>query len=469
MPVNASLVPMILSGKKIAVLGLGASGRGAARLAQRYGAIVTGYDSGSEAKLASTVAAWQQEGRAVRLAPRLLPGETYDLAVLSPGIDPSWELPQSFRSAGIDLIGELEFGWAHAPQVPVVAITGTNGKSTTTELVACFLRAGGFRTQPSGNHGRALSDVLAAEEVMDIHTVEVSSFQLESIRHFRPRVAVWTNFAPDHLDRYPDEEAYFAAKQRLFENQSASDVAVVKLEDRRPSALKARVITFSAYSRGGDYELDGFWIRYCGERVFDFSATRLRGLHNAENVMAALAAAREFGVEWDVMQEAARTYQPPRHRCELVAVVEGREYVNDSKATNLHALESCLRALPGPLVLIAGGKDKGLDFSSLAPLVGAKVSQVLVIGQLRPHLSQAWGQTVPVEACASLEEAVERAHVLSHPGQLVVLSPGTSSFDMFSGYEERGEVFVKAVERLNAGSATPPPAQFSSDTTPPTL
>lgn len=460
---------MTLSGKHIAVLGLGSSGRGAARLAQQRGAKVVGYDSGSVDKLSSTVEAWREEGFEVKLSSRLRAGESYDLAVLSPGIDPTAELPQSFVTAGIDLIGELEFGWTQAPQVPVVAITGTNGKSTTTELVSCFLQAGGLRTQPSGNHGRALSDILATEVTLNVHTIEVSSFQLETIRGFRPQVAIWTNFAPDHLDRHPNEDAYFAAKARLFENQTESDLAIVKLEDRRPDGLRARQVTFSAYTPGADYDLDGTWIRYRGARVFDYSVTRLRGLHNAENVMAALAAAREWGVSWDVMQEAAKTYHPPRHRCELVAVIEGREYVNDSKATNLHALESCLRALPGTLVLIAGGKDKGLDFRDMASLVAKRASHVLAIGQLQGHLCQVWSPHLPVEPCGSLEEAVRRAHAVSQAGQIVVLSPGTSSFDMFTGYEERGETFVKAVHQLSAAVSASSSTGIPSRTPPPTL
>jgi UDP-N-acetylmuramoylalanine--D-glutamate ligase len=193
--------------------------------------------------------------------------------------------------------------------------------------------------------------------------------------------------------------------------------------------------------------VDG-WITFQGERVLDFGSTRLRGRHNAENLMAALAAGRALGLGCEVMAEAARDYRAPRHRCELVAVVEGREFINDSKATNLHALESCLRALPEPVVLIAGGKDKGLDFAPLRELVARMTTHVLAIGQLRSHLDAAWAGSVTVESCDSLEEAVARSLAVSRPGQVVLLSPGTSSFDMFTGYEDRGERFVAAVHRL---------------------
>jgi UDP-N-acetylmuramoylalanine--D-glutamate ligase len=437
-----------LAGQHVAVLGLGASGRGAARLARQRGARVTLLDSGPAHALAAPAAALEAEGIAVMLGASGPPaGERFDLAVLSPGIDPSWDLPRAFVAAEVPVIGEIEFAWRQQDK-PVVAITGTNGKSTTTELVARLLNAGGLRTLPAGNHGRAFSDVVWAGDPVDVHTLEVSSFQLETIGSFRPHVALWMNFAPDHLDRHPSLEAYFAAKARIFENQGPGDTAVVKLEDRRPATPPERTVTFSAHSDAADYGFDGRWITHCGERVLDFSATRLRGRHNAENLMAALAAGRAMGVAWDVMEAAARDYRAPRHRCELVAVVEGREFINDSKATNLHAMESCLRALPEPVVLIAGGKDKGLDFSPLRELVGRMVTHVLAIGQLRPHLEAAWGGTVPVEPCASLEDAVARGLVVSRPGQVVLLSPGTSSFDMFKGYEDRGECFVHAVHRL---------------------
>ena len=439
---------MTLAGQSIAVLGLGASGRGAARLARQLGAEVVVFDSGSSEALQAAAHALRADGTPVELGTvQPTPGRSFDLAVLSPGIDPSWELPRNFLAAGVPVIGEIEFAWQHQGR-PVVAITGTNGKSTTTELVARVLNAGGLRTLPSGNNGRAFSDVVAAGEPLDVQTIEVSSFQLETIAAFRPAVALWMNFAPDHLDRHPSLDAYFDAKARIFENQTDGDTAIVKLEDRRPATPPERTVTFSAHSEGADYGLADWWITFQGERVLDFGSTRLRGRHNAENLMAALAAGRALGLGWEVMAEAARDYRAPRHRCELVAVVEGREFINDSKATNLHALESCLRALPEPVVLIAGGKDKGLDFAPLRELVARMTTHVLAIGQLRSQLDAAWAGSVTVESCDSLEAAVARSLVVSRPGQVVLLSPGTSSFDMFTGYEDRGERFVAAVHRL---------------------
>jgi UDP-N-acetylmuramoylalanine--D-glutamate ligase len=439
---------MSLEGTRIAVLGLGASGCGAARLALKLGAAVTLFDSESAAKLAAQAAALRSEGIDVRLQVAAKPAsERFDLAVVSPGIDPAAELPRSFSQAGVRVIGEIEFAWQYTDR-PVVAITGTNGKSTTTELVARVLNAGGLRTLPAGNHGRAFADVLWSAEPLDVHTLEVSSFQLETIDTFRPQVAVWMNFAPDHLDRHPTIDAYFNAKARIFKNQTSRDTAIMKFEDRRPMPLVASTVTFSAFVEGADYGLDGPWVSHHGRHVLDFSRTRLRGKHNAENVMAALAAGRAFDIPFEAMVDAIREYRAPRHRCELVALVDGREFIDDSKATNLHALESSLRALSDPVVLIAGGKDKGLDFAPLRELIAQRTTHVLTIGQLRSHLADAWRGTVPVEPCDSLEAAVARALEVSRRGQCVLLSPGTSSFDMFSGYEERGERFVQAVQRL---------------------
>ncbi|MGI8605354.1 MAG: UDP-N-acetylmuramoyl-L-alanine--D-glutamate ligase [Verrucomicrobiales bacterium] len=439
---------MKYAGQRIAILGLGSSGRGAARLARKFGAEVAVFDSGGENQLDPAARELRNEGIRVVLGVEAAPaGERFDLCVLSPGIDPAWEMPRSFAAAGAQIIGEIEFGFQNTDK-PVVAITGTNGKSTTTELTSRLLNAGEFLTLPSGNHGRAFADVLWAEEPLDVHTLEVSSFQLETICEFRPRVAVWLNFAPDHLDRHRDLESYFAAKARVFENQRSNDWAIVKLGDRRPANIRAQMVTFSAFSQEADFRLERNEVFFRDERILDFSMTRLRGKHNVENVMAAFGVGRAFDIPWTVLAEAAKDYRPPRHRCELVAVVDGREFINDSKATNLHALESCLRALEAPVVLIAGGKDKGLDFSPLREAVQRMTTHVFAIGQLRDHLAEVWADVTAVEKCPTLEAAVQRGYEASRPGQVVLLSPGTSSFDMFTGYDHRGDVFTQAAQRL---------------------
>jgi UDP-N-acetylmuramoylalanine--D-glutamate ligase len=285
----------------------------------------------------------------------------------------------------------------------------------------------------------------------EVLTVEVSSFQLELIATFHPRVAVWMNFAPDHLDRHPSLEAYRAAKLRVFENQTAEDTAVLNGAEEYP-ALAARRVTFSAYQDGGDFSIRDGAILHHGEKVADLAQTNLRGLHNAENIMAAMGAAHAMGVPFAAMQETLRAYKPPRHRCELAGVVDGREFVNDSKATNIHAMESALRGMTSPVVLIAGGKDKHLDYTPLRPLIRRQTTHVFTIGEIGEALARCWSADSECRACGSLEEAVRAARDAARPGQTVLFAPGTSSFDMFTGYDHRGHVFTQLVQQLTTKS-----------------
>lgn len=434
--------------QQIAVLGAGRSGLAAARLAAREGARPVVYDTGDSAKLRATAGQLAGEGIASVLGAEALSSPvTADLVVLSPGIDASWDLPRRFAGAGVRIIGETEF--AHTlGTVPVIGITGTNGKTTTTELIARLLSANGQRTVACGNYGVPYSEVLLSGEVYDVLTMEISSFQCETIETFRCPITVWLNFAADHLDRYPGVEEYRAAKMRIFENQTAEDVAVVDARDPMP-ALAARKVTFSAFDSSADYTLSGGTILFQGEPVADFRATRLRGTHNAENLMAALAVGRERGLGYGAMMAAAAEYVPPRHRCEFIATVDGCDYINDSKATNLHALASSLVAMGENVVLIAGGKQKGLPFEELRETVARHASHVVLIGEIREQVRGRWAEGAPCELADSVDEAVALARKAARPGQTVLFSPGTSSFDMFSGYEERGDAFRNAVIKLN--------------------
>ncbi len=433
--------------KKIAVLGFGESGEAAAALLAAEGAKVTVLDSALEERLGAKVGLMRSRGVAVVAGVEAEQHRGhYDLAVLSPGIDPSAALVQSFIRQQIEIIGELEMSFDLCA-CPVIAITGTNGKTTTTELVAGMLSGCGVRTLACGNIGPSFAATVAGSSELDVMTVEVSSFQLERIRHFRPRVSVWLNFAPDHLDRYATLKEYKEAKLRIFENQTTEDFAVVNLRDELPS-LRAKKITFSAYEKGGDFDFEAGVIRHLGTPVLSMDQTKLRGLHNAENLMAAMGVGLARGLPLEAMAASLAEYKPLPHRCELVRQLRGVDYVNDSKATNLDALEKALLSESRPVVLIAGGKDKGFDFGSQTSLVAEKARAAILLGQMAPRIQAEWKDTVHCIMAGSLAEAVEMSAAAAHPGDVVLFSPGTSSFDMFKNYADRGNQFRAAVQTL---------------------
>jgi len=438
--------------KKIAVLGFGSSGEAAALVLAGEGAMTTILDSADVKKLRSKI------DKIAPLGVTILAGAQadkdrsyYDRGILSPGIDPSTPLIQNFLRKRIEMIGELEFSWELC-KCPVIAITGTNGKTTTTELAAKMLNEGGVRTLAAGNIGPAFAAVVKQSADLEVMTLEVSSFQLEEIRSFRPHIAVWLNFTPDHLDRYPDMVSYRKAKLRIFENQTDEDFAIVKFDDIPafvdPAALRASVITFSAMRQGGDFELRDGVIQFRGNPVLAIDRTKLRGVHNVENLMAALAVGYLMGLSWERMAEPLSTYTPLPHRCELVATVDGVDYVNDSKATNLDAMEKALVSESRPVVLIAGGKDKRFEFGSITDLVARKVHHAVLIGEMAARIAALWESRVPCEQAASLADAVTRARGHARSGDVVLFSPGTSSFDMFKNYADRGDQFRNLAKSL---------------------
>ena len=436
--------------QSIVVLGAGLSGSAAALLLSSEGAQVTVLDSATEKNLLkSTIDNLRTQGVQVICGSAAdEDSSTYQMAILSPGIDPASPLARNFLTRGIEIISELELGWRFC-EIPVIAVTGTNGKTTTTELLAQMLNACGQRTIACGNIGKPLSEVAREKQPFDVLTVEVSSFQLEAIRTFHPSISLWLNFAPDHLDRYRSVADYRAAKLRVFENQTDTDVAVVNASEKFP-AIRPRKITFSAYSDQADFQLSNGAIVYQNQAVLRLSDTKLRGLHNIENLMATLAAGMAHGLSFSQMAPALRTYEPRPHRCEFVREVDGVEYVNDSKATNLDAVEKALHAQTRSVVLIAGGKDKGFTFDSLRSLVKEKVHLTILIGEMAESIRRSWSGAVACEIANSLADAVERAHASARPGEVVLFSPGTSSFDMFKSYADRGDQFRALVHALPA-------------------
>jgi UDP-N-acetylmuramoylalanine--D-glutamate ligase len=436
---------MSLIGKHVAILGAGRSGRAAAALALREGAKVSVWDTAGSAAFSGMPEgveihpeASEEQGRAV----------ISDLLVVSPGIDTYGSYVAAFSANGAEVIGEVELA-ARYFTGRIVAITGTNGKTTTTELVARILAHAGLDGVACGNYGVPFAEVILTGRPPAVVSLELSSFQLETIRTLHPVVSIWLNFAPDHMDRYPTVEAYRAAKLRIFENQQPGDTAVVRAGEDLPT-VAPQIVHFSTTDAAVEWFSDGHEITFKGEVVVNLGRdTALRGLHNAENTMAAFAACAALGIPLHVMREALHGYAPPPHRCELIRTLDGVEYLNDSKATNLHALESALRSQTRPVVLIAGGKEKGLDYTPVLPLLKEKALAAVTFGQIARPLAELFSQASPCQSVVTLADAVHAARELAPRGSTVLLSPGTSSFDQFTGYEQRGNTFRDLVHQLH--------------------
>ena len=357
------------------------------------------------------------------------------------------------------VIGELELGWQNSLCLNI-AVTGTNGKTTTTELIAALLNQAQWRTLAAGNIGTPICEVAPLTQDLDVLTLEVSSFQLETIDLFRPVVAVLTNLTPDHLDRYDGMADYIRAKARIFKNQQPFDWAVVQQEsltqlrdlDLEPSS---KIVTFSSRDETADLFLDRSLIvsrqpEWAGP-LLDLGDCQLDGPHNAENLMAALAAGRAMGLTMGDMRESLVNYTPLPHRCEFITDIDGVKYYNDSKGTNIDALRRALEAMPQGadgkknIWLIAGGQDKALDFHAAGPEVSRRVKGAFLLGETRADLRAAWGLFTPCHLVDNLLEAVAEAGRNADPGDVVLLSPACASFDMFGSYQHRGESFRSAV------------------------
>ena len=455
-----------LENKKVLVLGLGASGRAAAELLCRRGAKVVVVDGAESDRLREEAKALQALGAEVRLGVTLPLEEKFDLAVVSPGVP--WENPvlKGVVERRIPLIGEFELGAQHSLCLNI-AITGTNGKTTTTELIERLLTHNGIKTVAAGNIGLPLCSVADQTRELDFLTLEASSFQLETTQFFRPAIALLLNITPDHLDRYASMAAYIKAKARLFLNQQAFDWAIIQSEALAQLRslnieIPSKTITFSAQNRRADIYLDrGLLISRMEDwpgPLLDMDQCRLRGPHNAENLMATLAVGRVLRIPLDRMVEVLKSYAPAPHRCEVVAEVNGVTFINDSKATNLDALHKALLSLPAspqgePNVwLIAGGKDKGFEYHDIGPLLSQRVKRALLIGETREKIRAAWSLFTPCTLMDSLLEAVSEAAQGAVAGDIVLLSPACSSFDQFQSYRQRGEAFCQAVKLLQAAA-----------------
>ena len=445
--------------RDVLVLGLGRSGMAAAALLQRDGAHVVVRDEGDNDELAERAHRLRQLGVRVELGNHFDAAARFDFAVVSPGIAPERPVLTELRRQKTPVLSELELAYRYC-LCPIVAITGTNGKTTTTELIHLMLETAGKRAFAAGNIGTALSDAAEQSAGLDALVVETSSFQLECIEQFRPTIAIWLNLTPDHIDRHGSLEEYARAKARIFMNQTADDYAIVSVEvlqwlNRLGIHPKARFLTFSAYGAAADLWVDPvdgqtLWCQLpeCRGILLKMDETNLRGRHNAENILATVAAGLALQLPVTSIREALGTYCPQPHRCEVVAAKEGVTFINDSQATNVDAVEKALRSLPGPVVLIAGGRDKGLNFSTIKEVIAEKVKLAVLIGETQEKIDHAWGEVTPCERARTMGEAVRMAARHARCGDTVLLSPACASFDMFQNYEHRGDEFKKAVLAL---------------------
>lgn len=449
-----------LQGKRVTVVGLARSGVAACKVLAERGAKVLATDQNPAEKLRVDLAELSRQG--VRLETGGHTAESFleaDLIVISPGVDIRFPLLARAIALGIPVWSEVELAY-RLTTARFIGITGTKGKGTTATLTGDILRRAGKDAVVAGNIGRPLCDVVPTLSHDAWVVAELSSFQLETIISFRPQVAVLLNLAPDHLDRYASLVDYYAAKVRIFAYQTPDDVAVLNADDplvlEYAQGIRSRVHLFSRTRTVGDGAFlrgDRLMVRRGGrtEPICGMSAIRIQGVHNLEDALAACAAASAVGATPEPMAETLRAFGGRPHCMEIVAQIDGVRYVNDSKATNVFAVRRALEASDDPVILIIGGRDKREDFRPLAPLLERRAKAVIAIGEARVKILEQIGGCCPAEKVEGMADAVARAARLAAPGDMVLLSPGCTSFDMFRDAEDRGEIFRRAVRTLQSG------------------
>ncbi len=406
---------------KALVLGYGVSGKSASHLLKKQGYEVFVYDDNFSVNVPLDV----------------------DLVVKSPGIPQNHPLLEKLRKRGVEVIGEVELAFRFC-KGKIVSVTGTNGKSTTTALIYNVLKKSFDNVFIGGNYGIPFSSFVEETKDKSITVLELSSFQIEDLINFESDVGVILNVTPDHLNRYSSFESYAEVKKSLV---NRCYVSVLNYDDSVLKNVSGNVRFFSLREKKDAY-FDGKFIVVDGHRLL-VEDLPLKGIHNVENYMAASLALLELGLEWSVIEEGFRGFKGLPHRVEKVGTVRGVTFINDSKSTNVDSLKKALLSF-NDIVLIAGGVDKGLDFSPILPLLEKKVKAAVVMGDMADKLEKLFSSVVPVEKAETMEEAVKLAYDLANGSGTVLLSPGCASFDMFKNFEERGEVFKTCVKRLEA-------------------
>ncbi|MDQ6931807.1 MAG: UDP-N-acetylmuramoyl-L-alanine--D-glutamate ligase [Candidatus Eremiobacteraeota bacterium] len=449
-------------GKTVLIIGLGRTGQASVAVLRERGAMCYVTDEQSEAAITPALEAVRQQGAhfvSPTELPRILP--KLQAAVLSPGVPRSGDLVRAVQAAHVPVYSEIEVAYRLC-KAPIVAVTGTKGKSTTSALVAALLRAACKRVFIGGNIGNPLIKEVAAATEHDWVIAEVSSFQLESIDSFKPHIAVILNISADHLDRYESMEEYAQAKFRIFANQDSNDIFIANLDDHRLSELRRRQdgmrlrardlwFTLGANRQQAAMYVQNDSIIYAPptgdmppRQVMRRCEIPLAGNHNVHNVMAALLCGLAVGVEPSVLRTAVMGFSPMAHRLQTIAQLGGVTFVDDSKATNPSSVMAALRAFAQPIVLIAGGTSKRTDFTEMARVISDRAKAVVVMGEAADDIAAAVRGPHVVKV-QTMEEAVDTAAGLARRGDIVLLSPGCASFDLFSSAEDRGEVFGAAV------------------------
>ncbi len=450
---------MELKGKKVLVVGLGKSGLAAALFLRKRGAQVTVSDMRSAAALAKEIPALLEHGISVESGGHgLLTFRRQDLIVVSPGVPMDTPELVQVKAFGLPVIGELELA-AQFLKGSILAITGSNGKTTTTVLTGKILAAAGIETQVGGNIGVPVVDLIEKSTDASWSVLEVSSFQLESTELFHPRIAVILNITPDHLDRHGSFENYALAKERIFTAQTAEDMLVLNADNPRTAEAAART-TAQVYWFSLEGEVShGSWVQN-GQIVFraakdatiepivSLKDIPLKGTHNVENVLAAVCGARLAGASAEAISKAVEAFRAVEHRLEFVATINGVDYYNDSKATNVDATAKAVAAFPDCIHLILGGKDKNSNYADLSDLLRKRVKAVYTIGSAAEKIESQIRGLVPIVSSETLDKAVAAAAKAGHPGDVILLSPACSSFDQFENYEHRGQVFKQLVMDL---------------------